>query len=426
MKLGKHSVKGRIGLVFFCSFHINLILMLLIILPPSFYSFKEYLNLPKIETGFYGLADTGDMDLSSESLAMAVEEGNASIIEGILNTASDILNQDVKLKSDILAVMENQNAYESWPKLFYDADTDSLLTVYSSGHDHAGINKDIYLSKYKDGEISYFKVGDANGDSLKPIGIFKFDSKYVVFATVAEGWVDGVDRLVRFTSEDMITWKKTAVGFPFSDDAQGGINIDNVTMIDGMLFVNLSYYEDGKAYVCYSSNGGYTWERSEALTYSEKYVPCEFMFYKIDESIIMLARKGIAAEEYNNTPYFSISKDYGKTWSPFKSASGIPDSTASNLSMIKYSENKLILVYASRKEGKSGIYYTVTNHDYAIKSVFEAPKKIMGGVPSSDFGYPSCVLTPDGLYYVYYSLSKNDGTDNHTSIYLCKLTETEK
>ena len=322
-------------------------------------------------------------------------------------------------------VLENYNSYESWPKSFYDEDMKILITAYASGPDHGGAFKDIYVSVAMEGKVESYLVVDAGTASVRPIGIFKTEKKYVIIATWAESWVDGISKILRYESDNFTNWTCAETTFPFVTDNAMIINIDNAFLIDGRLFANMSYYEDGEAYICYSDDYGYTWSRSDKLMFEGEDVPCECAIAKIDDYLILLSRKDIPIHSQPVPLYFSFSTDDGKTWAPLTDTQGITDANASNLSISKYSENKIIVMFGTRTNGSAGIYYSITDKEDAKKGKFSTPTIIVEGFPIGDFGYPSCVSTPEGIYFSYYSLSPENSKCT-TSVYIDKLEIMDK
>ena len=317
-------------------------------------------------------------------------------------------NPYVDYTLDTVTVLDNHKKYESWPKVMYDEETENLLTVYSSGIDHANNYKDIYLAIYNNGDITYRLIDVGNEYSLKPIGIFKYDSQYVIFATCAPYFVDYVKTIYRYVSDDLNTWVRTTVNFPFNTDLTGAINIDNVRIIEERVFANLSYYENGKAYICYSDDYGLTWERTAELEYDSSFIPCECAFFKINERIIILGRKDIPISP-NPTPlYFSYSDDNGETWSKFVDTEGITNANSSNLSIIEYCDGKIAVIFASRHSESPGVYLSLTNFSDAYNGIFENPIKLNDGYPNADFGYPNAAKAGESIFYAYYSKSPYD------------------
>ena len=332
---------------------------------------------------------------------------------------------------DEIVKFTNQNSYDSWAKNLYDEENDRIITVYTSGTDHAYANKDIYVAEYKNGNVTYHLVKDGGAASIKAIGIIEHDGQYIVLSTWAENYVEDVTRLYRYTSTDLVNWTETDVtaDFGFNKRATPPINIDNLHLIDGRLFTTLSYYNVDNnswavAFIKYSDDYGLTWHTTEPLNtingvdVRPKTCPVEMVFHKIDDRIIMLARKGITNDRENAIPLlFGYSTDNGETWSDLVDTVGITDANNSNLSIAQYDENNVIVMFATRRRGTAGIYYSITPNDMAYRGEFNAPVKINEGAPISDYGYPYVFKTSDGWYYSFYS-----GTDSmNASVYMYKL-----
>ena len=337
------------------------------------------------------------------------------------------------------------NDYDSWAKSMYDEENSRILTVYASGPDHAYINKDIYVAEYSltNKTITYHKVIEGGTASVKPMGIIKHNGEYIILYTYAntdidaDGYVtvDDVTKIYRAVSTDLVNWTGTDItdAFGFSEAANGIKGIDNMYLLDGSLYVSFAYPDcDGGTWAVSSfrrsDDYGISWTKGPAFNYingepiTTHTCPGEMVFHKIGSRIIMLARKGFTSDRDNPIPLlFGYSDDGGATWSEnLTDTVGITDATNSNLSIAQYDENNVIVMFATRRRGTAGIYYSITPNEMAYNGEFNAPTKLNDGVPTADFGYPYVFNTSDGWYYTFYT-SNNPVDVDYASVYMYKM-----
>ncbi len=330
-----------------------------------------------------------------------------------------------------IARLNNNNSYESWASALYDAENDRILTAYSSGSSHAYGNKAIYVAEYKGGNVTYHLVRSSISIA-QSIGIVKYNNKYLVFVGSAEEVSGNTNQVFMYESTDLINWTYTDISATFlhSTVRSRNVGLGNVHNIGGRLMGMVSYVdanEDGWSlvYVTYSDDGGYTWKvKPSAINkvngVDVRPLTCasEGAFIRIDNTIITLARKGINNEYNVDKPLlFSYSTDNGENWSDFVDAGNIIDANNSNLSIAEYDEDNIIVLFASRRQGNAGIFYSITPKANALQNNFTPPVKLLDGISTSDFGYPFIFNTSDGLDFVYYL-----GPDQYNaSVYLYKF-----
>lgn len=368
-------------------------------------------------TGFYRLIMRNLTDTAITEQDLIVEKRDLPTnIAARLSRIESKLNETTHAEQ--VKKITRQKNYEAWSKAMYDYEKRITLIAYASGVDHAYVNKDIKICIEKDGLYTVKTV--ANGDStisLKPICIYKKNGIYTIFATYAEGMVDSVKKVIKYTSNDLETWSATEISFPFQD-IEGSINIDNVSEVNGRLFTNLTYYTNNRSFVCYSDDDGDNWEIVE-LDYDGA-APCEMIYFEVQNKIVMLARKGIPNETDKQPLYISFSDDNGETWSELENTNGITDANASNLSAIRFGDNSMLIVYGSRHSGTAGIYCSVTKYEDVLSNNFAEPTKLIDGLSNGNFGYPYVFRKAMDIYFTYYS-AENASDSTTASIILCKL-----
>lgn len=344
--------------------------------------------------------------------------------DGIKDTLNKISNDIYGgiTKSDFICKLPRLQNYESWAKMYFDNVTNSLLILYTTGVDHAGINKAIRLCVFKDDKYKYYTVDASNDASIKGIGIVKNGDTFVVMATFGNSNVDNVSKVYRYTSKNLNDWTKEEIDFPFSSFATGAINIDNLSKIGNRIFTNLTYYtyETKLAYICYTDDFGTTWHKSDNIVADQSKVPCEPIFIEIGDRVVMLARNDIPNASVKTPLLYAYSEDNGDTWSEVVDCNGISNANASNLSAIRYGKNKMILLYGSRYSADNGIFFSLNPVDDVYNNNFTDGIKINEGLPNANFGYPCICRSGFEFYYTYYKAESISDTTT-ASIHLNKL-----
>jgi hypothetical protein len=317
-----------------------------------------------------------------------------------------------------LLTLANSKVYESWAKMAYDSENNNILVAYSSGDDHANGHKDLRMCIVNDGVGRYVTIAEASEvEAYKAMGVFVQNGSYVVFATY--GTQDHVDKLssVRiYRSDDCgFTWNMTETDLPVTKNGSV-VNIDNVSRIDGKYYTLANWYNSGVVEI-FSSSDGINWQ-GFVCTAQANTQPCEGIFLKVKHRYICLARLHQAINANSGDELaFCYSDDFGATWTNFAQTTGIHYANSSNLSALRLTKDKLLVVYGSRQNSETaGIYASVTDIADAYSGTFNYPTKLLSGTPTANFGYPFVVKTDYGYFLSYYS-----GENSGASIKLVEL-----
>lgn len=296
-------------------------------------------------------------------------------------------------------------AYNSWSKMYNDKENNRMLIVYGSGPDHPYVDKDVRLAIYSDGVIidDYVVIAGSAIISMKPIGITKLGDKYVIYATYGENIVDEVKKIVRYESSDLKVWEEIIITFPILFTGSQ-INVDNVSIVDGVFFISQGNYGSPKeSYVMKSIDGGMTFT-SIKLNIQPDTTPCEMIFFRIKKRIIGLARRNLAIQTFQEPLQWTYSEDGGDTWSAMADVTGITNANSSNLGAIFVGNDKLLLLYATRfNSATAGVYYSLSHIDDVYNGIFSEGVKLFSGTANADFGYPAISRYKNKIYTSYYS-----------------------
>lgn len=319
--------------------------------------------------------------------------------------------------SEILA-LSNSKIYESWAKMAYDSENNNILIAYSSGDDHANGHKDLRLCIVNDGVGRYITIAKASEvEAYKAMSVVVSNGAYIVFATYgAQDHVDKLSSVRIYRSDDYgFSWNMTETNLPVTKNGSI-VNIDNISRIDGKYYTLANWYQSGKVEI-FSSSDGINWQGFVCAAQANTQ-PCEGVFLKVKHRYICLARLHQAVNTSSGDELaFCYSDDFGATWSNFSQTTGIHYANSNNLSALRLSKDKVLVVYGSRQNSETaGIYASITDIADAYNGTFSAPTKLIRGTPTANFGYPFVVKTDYGYYLSYYS-----GENSGASIKLVEL-----
>lgn len=349
------------------------------------------------------LTTTDIKDLASKISVKAQINANVNLIN----------SNDYEVYVEPICTLERGKKYESWSKGIYDYAKDRLLLIYSSGADHAGVDKDIRLAVVKDGGTDYHTVVVGGSNGYKAIGIFIKNGEYWVYGARGITWIDDVDKVILFKSKDLETWESVETDID-TRKYSNQYNIDNVCYVDGVYYVLGNWWDVSKS-VIYKSYNGVNWVEHE-LPIESNTSPCEANFVKIRNRIMMFARKRNELKDYDEPLVYSYSDDDGSTWVRTSDVTGITNANSCNFNMIRYGDDKMIVFIGSRRTGKAGIYVSISNVNDIYNGNFETPIKVMSGKNNGDWGYPFIIRKGLDFNFTYYS-----GSIDTSYIYLCKL-----
>ena len=366
------------------------------------------------------------------------EADKQEIVEDVLAEMPDIPsgggNADLSYKWVSRGYMRDQvREFQGWAHCIrYDPELGKAVGIVISGegsHSNTAPYYRVeidpatgYMSEYEEVTVNY-PTGEANTDC-------GYVGSFVILPNGTYWMCDYYKRI--FTSGDKgYTWD-------FANRITLGRNTTNNDFLFGAIRLSNGYMVAGnggnsarESY--YSTDNGATWNvvamnsNLGSQTYPESgFTPFEPFFVECGNGkVIQYARASMnayltgsaGARTKKEAAAYSISNDYGKTWSPWEWSSALTDMTACNGRAVVIGD-KVHAVYGSRYKAEDNefhLFYATTNRTDILNDEWESPIIIDVGhwdaetaTWAGDCGYPSLFADKNNnLFAVYYD---GDGT----------------